>query len=198
MNGALMKTLFHMKHVRPWLLALCLAATVQSVRSQTPRLQLSSLDHLASKASETVDVNIDERLIQSAIKIFSNEDPDEREIKQLVSGLKGIYVRSFEFEHEGEYTSADLQAIRVQLQDPAWTKIVNVTSKKEGSIEVYLRMVDDKITGLTVLSTETKELTVVNLVGPVDLEKLTKLEGQLGVPELGIEPTKPKTKNQEQ
>jgi hypothetical protein len=35
----------------------------------------------------------------------------------------------------------------------------------------------------------------VNIVGPVDVNKLAKLEGQFGVPELGIEPTKAKSKN---
>ena len=33
------------------------------------------------------------------------------------------------------------------------------------------------------------------VVGPVDLDKLAQLEGQFGVPELGIESQKPKTKN---
>jgi len=62
-------------------------------------------------------------------------------------------------------------------------------------VEVYLMLVGDQISGLAVLSVEDKELTVVNIVGPVDLEKLSQLEGQFGVPELGIEPPKPKTKN---
>jgi hypothetical protein len=35
---------------------------------------------------------------------------------------------------------------------------------------------------------------VVNIVGPIDLQKLSKLEGQFGVPELGIEPDKTKKK----
>jgi hypothetical protein len=69
---------------------------------------------------------------------------------------------------------------------------VNVTSKKEGNVEVYLLMNGEEIGGLAVLSSEDRELTVVNIVGPVDLEKLAKLEGQFGVPELGIEKTKPK------
>jgi hypothetical protein len=37
----------------------------------------------------------------------------------------------------------------------------------------------------------------VNIVGPVDLEKLAKLEGNLGIPDLGIEPGKHKTKNEQ-
>jgi len=192
-----MKSLFHHTYLKLLIGASFLTMAVQVSPAQTPRLQLNSLDHLAAKASETVDVSIDERLIQTALKIFKDEDPDEREIKKLVSGLKGIYVKSFEFDKEGEYSATDLQAVRAQLQDPAWSRIVNVSSKKEGNIEVYLRMLNDQITGLAVLSAELKELTIVNLIGPVDLEKLTKLEGRLGVPELGIEPAKPKTKNEQ-
>jgi hypothetical protein len=73
--------------------------------------------------------------------------------------------------------------------------MVNVTSKKDGNLEVYLLFNGDAVAGLTVLHTDLKEFTVVNIVGPVDLDKLAKLEGQFGVPELGIEKTK---KNDEQ
>ena len=53
----------------------------------------------------------------------------------------------------------------------------------------------DQISGLAVLSIDPKEFTVVNIVGPIDLEKLSKLEGQFGVPDLGIEREKPKKKD---
>jgi hypothetical protein len=75
--------------------------------------------------------------------------------------------------------------------------MVNVTSKKEGNLEVYLRFQGDMVNGLAVLHSDEKELTVVNIVGPVDLDKLADLEGQFGVPELGIESQKPKTKNEQ-
>lgn len=169
--------------------------TAVAANAQNARLQINTLDYLAGKASETVDVNIDEHLMQLTAKFFSSSDPDEKEIKALVSGLKGIYVRSFEFEHEGEYSSADLESIRVQLHGPGWTKIVNYSSKKEGSVEVYLMTVGDQVSGLAVLAADPKELTIVNIIGPVDLNKLSKLEGQFGVPDLGLEPpakTKPK------
>jgi hypothetical protein len=45
------------------------------------------------------------------------------------------------------------------------------------------------------LATDPKEITFVNIIGPVDLEKLSELEGQFGIPELEIERTKPKRKN---
>src|ERR1041384_6778948 len=165
--------------------------------AQDSRLQLASLDHLAAKANQTVDVSVDERLMKVAAKLLSDKDADEREVKKLVEGLKGIYVKSFEFDTEGQYTAADIETIRTQVRGPGWTRLVNVMSKKDGNCEVYLLFNGDQVGGLAVLVAEEKELTVVNIVGPVDLDKLAKLEGQFGVPELGIEKTKTQTKKQQ-
>lgn len=75
--------------------------------------------------------------------------------------------------------------------------MVNVISKKEGNVEVYLQFAGEAINGLAVLHTDDKELTVVNIVGPVNLDKLAQLEGQMGIPDLGIESPKPKKKNEQ-
>jgi hypothetical protein len=197
MNGAIMKLLFHRISRAAVISALFVIATTITTRAQDPRIRLAHLDHLATKASETVDVNIDERLIQLAAKLFNDKDEDEAKIKKLVNGLKGIYVKSFEFDDENGYSTADVDSIRSQLREPAWTRLVNVTSKREGTVEVYLALNGSDVLGLAVLSAEPKELTIVNIVGPVDLEKLAKLEGNLGIPDLGIEPTKHKTKNEQ-
>jgi len=173
---------------------LMLGATATAM-AQNPRIQTSQLDGLAAKASETVDVNIDESLMALTTKFLSSKDDDERKVKELVSGLKGIYVKSFEFENEGQYTDADLESIRSQLRNPGWSRIINARSKKDGSIEVYLMHTGTQVSGLAVLATELKEITVINIVGPVDLEKLTQLEGEFGIPELGLQGTAPKRKN---
>lgn len=180
--------------MKPLLIAFLLTLVpVFSAKAQDSRIQMSSLDHLAAKASQTVDVNIDERLMRLAARVLSEKDEDERQVKKLVEGLKGIYVRSFEFDADGQYVAADVETIRTQLRAPGWTRLVNVKSRKEGIVEVYLQFAGDMVNGLAVLHTDDKELTVVNIVGPVDLDKLAKLEGQMGVPELGIEaPKKPK------
>jgi len=189
-----MKTIFQTKLTAPVIALLLVVGSAAATRAQDSRLQLSSLDHLAAKASQSVDVNIDERLMRLAAKVISDKDAEERQIKQLVAGIKGIYVKTFEFEAAGQYSAADLETIRTQLRGPGWTRMVNVTSKKEGALEVYLLMNGEQIGGLAVLGTDDRELVVVNIVGPVDLDKLAKPEGQFGVPELGIEPAK-KPKN---
>ena len=189
-----MRTLFKTVKLASLALLLVLGITATG-RAQSARIEMGQLDHLGAKASETVDVNIDERLMQITGKFLSGKDPDEVKIKELVNGLKGIYVKRFEFERDGDYSQADIESIRSQLRNPAWSRILNVRSKREGSIEVYLMTSASRVGGLVVVATDLKELTVVNIVGPVDLEKLSQLEGQFGVPELGIETTKPKPKN---
>jgi Domain of unknown function (DUF4252) len=182
----------------PLITLLLIIASAFIAKAQDTRLQLGSLDHLASKANQTVDVNVDERLMKLAARIFSDKDEDERQVKKLIEGLKGIYVKSFEFETEGQFAAADLEPIRTQLRGAGWTRMVNVISKKEGNLEVYLQFAGEMVNGLAVLHTDDKELTVVNIVGPVDLDKLAQLEGQMGIPELGIEQAKPKKKTNEQ
>lgn len=150
--------------------------------AQSARLKLDQLERLAGAASEVVDVTLDGFTLQMATK-FMEKDP---KTLALVRNLQGIYVKSFEFDRPEAYTSADLDAIHAQLQPPGWSRIVNVQSRKEGHVEVFL-MGDGRggSLGLAVLAAEPKELTVVNILGPIDLQSLGSLEGQLGIPRLG-------------
>ena len=193
-----MKSLFHINIRTPLLALLLIFAPAVMAQTQSSRIQMGGLEHLAAKASQTVDVNIDERLMRLAAKVLDDKEEDERQVKKLVEGLKGIYVRSFSFETDGQYVAADVETIRTQLRAPGWTRLVNVTSKKDGMVEVYLLFNGDQVGGLAVLHTGDRELTVVNIVGPVDVDKLAKLEGQFGIPELGVESPKTKTKNDDE
>jgi hypothetical protein len=173
------------------IIILLVTAAVIAAQTQDSRIQMGSLDHLATKASQTVDVNIDGRLMHMASKLFPDHG-DEKQIKDLLAGIKGIYVKSFEFDADDQYSTADVEPIRTQLRGPSWSRVMNFTSKKEGNVEVYLLLNGDSVGGLAVLAMDDRELTIVNIVGPVDLEKLSKFEGQFGVPELGIESKKEK------
>jgi hypothetical protein len=147
----------------------------------------ADLDRLAAKAVETVDVNLDGALLQMAGKFLSGRDPDEARVKALLTGLKGIYVKSFEFSKEGEYSPADVEAIRKQVRGPGWSRIVGVTSKQDGeNAEIFVKPQGDKFGGVVILAAEPKELTVVNIVGTIDLDTLSELGGHFGVPRMEV------------
>lgn len=163
--------------------------------AQDAKLRLNTLDRFASVAGESVSININESLLQKAANLLSKTDAEQVQVKELIQGLKGIYVRSFEFEEDKVYTEKDIEAVRTQLRAPGWTQIVDVRSKREGgSVEVYILDGVAGIGGLAIIGFAPRELTVVNIVGPVDLERLSRLEGNFGIPALEIERTDDKRK----
>lgn len=144
-----------------------------------------AIEKLADKASEVVDVTMDQSMLQLAVRFLSDKDPDQAKVKRLVGGLKGIYVRSFEFENAGEYLPSDVESIRSQLRGPAWSRIVGVRSRKKGdNAEVYLRSDGSQITGLMIIATEPKELTIVSINGMIRPEDLQELGGHFGIPRM--------------
>jgi hypothetical protein len=156
---------------------------------QDARIQLGNLDRLEGQASEVVNVTLDERLLRLAAGFLSSKDPDQAKVKELVSGLKGVYVKSFQFEKENEFTKDDVRSITSQLTGSRWAPMVNVRSKKQGQILDVYTMFDgaNRMEGVTVVAVEPKQLTVVNIVGVIDLEKLSSLSGSFGIPKIEIE-----------
>jgi hypothetical protein len=142
-----------------------------------------NFDKFANDAVETVDVTLDANMLNLAKNFLSEKDFDQRQAKEIVSQLKGIYVRSYEFDKPGMYNAADIETFRSQLKSPEWNRIVGVRSKRDGENDyVYVRQVGGKVTGLAVIAAEPREFTLVYLDGPIDLAKISALGGQFGVP----------------
>jgi hypothetical protein len=188
-------------HTNPILIlsgAMLLAAFSPPTFGQNPKLDMRNLEPLAKKASEVVDVNLDGPLLKLASKFMAqDDDPEDRSALGITKDLKGIYVKNFEFEKPGEYSQADLETIRAQLQSPAWSRIVTARSKHEGeTTEIYLMTAGDggTVLGMAILNAEPKELTVVNIVGPIDMDKLSSLEGKMGIPRVGDKEKEPPRK----
>jgi hypothetical protein len=145
------------------------------------------IDKLSAKATEVVDVSLDGAMLRLAGRFLSNRDPDEARVKSVLNGLKGIYVKSFEFDKPGEYSPSDLDDIRRQLRGPGWSRMVGVLSRKSGdNAEIYMKLDDDHIGGLVILAAEPKELTVVDIVGSISLEDLSALGGHFGIPDVEV------------
>lgn len=151
------------------------------------KIDMSHLDKFADRADKVINVTVDEQLLRLAASFLSDKKPDEAKIKELILGLKGVFVKRFEFEKEGEFTLADVESIRSQLNAPGWSNVANVRSKREGNYDVSLMSEGSVIKGLAVLAAESKAFTVVNIVGPIDLAKLAELEGKFGIPHFGLE-----------
>ncbi len=157
------------------IIAVAMPASAQRINMDFPGL--------ADRAEEVVDITLDANMLRMAARFFSGKDKDERAIRDMINGLEGIYVRSYEFAKEGEYDLKLIDRIKSQL-GASWKPFVTVRSKKKNNVNIFADMRGDKIHGLVIISAEPREFTVVNINGPIDIDRLADLEGQFGIPNL--------------
>jgi len=62
--------------------------------------------------------------------------------------------------------------------------MVTVKSRDAENVEIYAMMHGEAVAGLVVIAADARELTLANIVGPVDLDKLASLEGEFGIPHM--------------
>ena len=177
--------------MRTWIRGvLCCAVlmwTPVNAWAQGPRLQLDKLARLNSLASEVTDITLDPAMLQLAGNFLSDPNGGPG-LKEMLSGLKGVYVKTYKFERAAAYTAADVESVRSQLTGN-WTRLVSTESKKEEgreSVDIYSWREGDRMGGLAILVAEPRELTVVNIVGPIDLTRLAAMRGQFGIPNVPI------------
>src|SRR5581483_3234108 len=83
--------------------------------------------------------------------------------------------RIYEFAGPGQYSQSDLEALRKQVASGSgWSRIVNVKEKDE-STEIYVLNRGDQMAGLLLIAAERTELTVVHVLGSIQLAELKAL-----------------------
>jgi hypothetical protein len=161
---------------------LSLTLIIVAIPASAQRINLDFPD-LAERASEVVDVTLDASMLRMAAKFLSGTDSDERAVREMIGGLEGIYVRSYEFDKDGQYDRSLIDRVKSQL-GPTWKPLVTVRSKTKENVNIMADMRGDKIAGLIVIAAEPREFTIVNINGPIDIDRLAELSGQFGIPEI--------------
>jgi hypothetical protein len=150
-----------------------------------PKLVLPDFTSLAEKASESVNITLDPSMLALAGRFLDSNDPHDAAAKEVIKGLQGIYVRSYTFDADLAYKESDIDAVRNQLSAPGWNRLVQTRSRKtHANVDIYIMVTGNKAVGLALIASEPREITIVNIVGAIDLDKLHKLEGQFGIPKL--------------
>ena len=146
----------------------------RAAAAQGARLQLDHLNKLADRSKETVDVTVDAAMLKQTAGFLAGKDADSAKVQQLIEGITGIYVKSFQFGVPDAYTEADIESIRKQVSGSGWSRIVGIRGKRELT-EIYFWKERDTTGGLVVIAAQPNELTIVNIVGRVDLASLGAL-----------------------
>lgn len=156
----------------------CLLAAALSIptaaSAQGARLQLDHLNKLADKAKDTVDVTVDSAMLKETAGFLAGKGSDTEKVHEVIQGIRGIYVKSFEFSEPDAYAESDIDIIRKQVSGSGWSRVVGVRGKRELT-EIYFWRENGENGGLAVIAAQPNQLTVVNIVGRVDLASLAAL-----------------------
>ena len=174
------------KHVIAFVLGV--AAWAAPLIAQTLPLPLPPAveKELAARASNVTEVTLGKNMLGFAAKFMNGNDKDEASAQQLIQGLDGIYVRSYEFDKEGQYSMDEIDKLRQYFETSEWSPMVREHERKTGeTTDVMVKLVNGDPHGMFILSAEPKELTIVLILGPIRMEQLSELRGIGGLGALG-------------
>ena len=154
-------------------------------------LALPSFADLSRKARQSVSITLDASLLGLAATFLDPSKPDDAAAREIITGIRGIYVRSYSFDADFVYPRTDVDAVRRQLSAPGWQHVVEVrNSHEQANVDIYMSVEQGRANGMAIITSQPRSFTIVNIVGSIDLQKLQRLEGRFGVPRLPLQESK--------
>lgn len=144
---------------------------------------------LAARASNYTEVTLDKNTLNFASQFMNKKDQGDQQARSIISSLKGIYVRTYEFKEPGDYSTADLDRIRDQFRGPEWVPMIQSRSHSKDGLEIsdiYQKVVNGESQGMLILDAEPRELDFVYISGHINPSELGSLGGSFGVPRLHV------------
>jgi hypothetical protein len=127
--------------------------------------------NLAAKAKKKAEIDLDAAALAQASALAG----EKKAPAAALSGLKGVHVRNYEFAEAGAYADSDLDPLRQQVAgNSAWSRIINVKEEHE-STQIYILKANGGPGGLLVIAAEAKEVSVVVVLGTIDLAHLQEV-----------------------
>jgi len=153
----------------------------QKLSDQPGYIPLEQLD-LFPRDKLSVEINIDGALMRLIAAGAKGEDP---EFSSLIAGLKAINVQAVPLK------DVDQASVRAKigrtvrwLEDHGWKSTLRARSEGQETY-IYLKEIDGKIAGLTLLAFEPgDEAVVINIVGRLDPDQVGRIVQHL--PNVGL------------
>lgn len=130
---------------------------------------------LGANQEPTVEVNLSGPML----KLAALASDDDEDLGSMLSGLAGIYVRTYEMDDTSPagFEKA-ISSISQHLQKSGWETIVKVRERDERA-HIAIKMDGDNIVGMTVLAMDENdkdnEVVFVNIVGLIDLARIGRM-----------------------
>lgn len=160
-------------------------------------LDLSSLKGLEAKARESTSIDLGQEQLKLMMGFTSGGNGD---LQKLARTIELVQVRTFGFDKDNMYSMADMETLRQKVKASDFVPFLS-HKEKGGFTEILMRKGPNGLRGFVLLTAEAREITVINIIGDLDLNTLSKLGGKFGIPEIQLEnksrPSAPKGKKDE-
>jgi len=140
--------------------------------AQPPQVTVPSFAELKATATDSVDITFGPSLLGMVSWLMDDHDAAGANLKKTVRGLKSVQVRSYRFKQDFVYPRAELDALRAQLSQPGWSQLVKVRDRGKENVDIYIALDNRTIHGVTIIASGLRELTIVNVVGTVNLDQV--------------------------
>lgn len=143
--------------------------------SHGPELRLPASTDFRQPATETVNITLGAMPLHFAAALMDDHDSEAAAVKQTLAGVKSVQIRSYEFASDYPCAQTDLGPLRSQLAQPGWTRLVETHKRDRENVDIYVALNDHVVRGVAIIACEPRELTIVNVVGTVDLDQVARL-----------------------
>jgi hypothetical protein len=163
-------------HVRAFICAIaCLTLPVLAA-CQDGQLRLPPFPELQQKATESVDIDIGSLGLKLASAFVDDDDSHGVHVKKLLRGLKSVRIRSYEFSSDVVLPDAEIGQLRRQLSAPGWSPLVHTHDRDSNEdVDIYLCHDEHAARELAIIASSSRELTIVDIVGAVELNQVGEL-----------------------
>jgi hypothetical protein len=160
------------------MIRLTLLATLGAALLGAQELDLSFLKDIESKAAEATNITLGKEQLQLIRGLTGDA---KSELGALAASIELVQVKVLEFDRAGLVPMAEMEKLKSSLKAADMVPFMSV-KERDGFTEIVMRKGPKGSRGFVILVAEEKELTIVNIVGDLDLASLGRLSGKFGIP----------------
>jgi len=142
------------------------------------------------KAEQVVVVNLEGESLDEGRKLLAIRENVSKSFIKVLGGLKGIYRRTYRFGRDTPPEQEDVTRLRERIERDGWAAVIDVQDRNTNeAVTVYSLVEREEQSAVTVVSSDSGEVTVINIVGQFELGDLADIGEQIGVPSMRLATT---------
>jgi hypothetical protein len=161
-----MKTLVTNHHVAPLLALVLMALVLSSCHITAPRGN-DGYANLDSPGMRDTDRTMGLSLGRTTLRFAARFLDDDPQTQALLRSLDGVRIRIYEVHGDSERIAQNFSHMGNKLNNDGWNPVMLV--REEGElVQMFAKSSGAGIQGLTIVSADSEEVVVVNVMGDID------------------------------